>query len=491
MICVRFDMPSFRLAYTSLVLACACSSQAFSGQSTPSRIRAVESGLGPAVTITSRPAEHRELLAEMQRLRVPGVSLAIIHDGHLEWAKGYGVTGNGASQVTPDTLFQAASISKSFTAMAALKLVEQGKLSLDGPVQTELKSWTLPASSFTQTVPVTLRELLSHTAGTSVHGFGGYAAGQTVPTLTQVLDGSKPANSAPIVVEQTPATEFRYSGGGYTIVQQMMIDATGEQFPELMRKLVLGPSGMKSSTFQQPLEQTALAGAAFPFDAQGKLLPGGPHTYPEMAAAGLWTTPSELARWVIALQRATKGDANPVLSEASIRTMLTPVRDSYALGTGVQSPKGRPVLSHSGSNEGYQCLYFAYQRGEGAVIMTNGDNGGALFGEILGSVAREYHWPDFLPEERTVAPIPLAQQLQFTGKFKVTRGPGVEITADKTSLRLSIDGGEPRILFSSAPNSFFVAEEILQLTFSTADEGELIFGTHQDPFRRIKTETQP
>lgn len=449
-----------------------------------SHIRAVESGLGPAVTITNRPLEHQELLAEMKRLSVPGVSLAVIHEGHLSWAKGYGVSGNSSSPVTTNTLFQAASISKSLTAMAALKLVEQGKLSLDAPIGTELKRWKLPQSSEVQ-APVTLRELLSHTAGTNVHGFEGYAADQLVPTLIQVLDGSKPANSAPIRIEQTPGAQFSYSGGGYTVIQQMMIDQAGKPFPTLMEELVLQPVGMRSSSFQQPLEKSAVSKAAFPFDSQGKALPGGPHTYPEMAAAGLWTTPSDLALWIMEVQHSLKNQANHVLSADFTRTMLTPIKNGYALGTGVQTPSGRPALSHSGGNEGYRCFYFAYQQGEGAVIMTNSDNGGALFGEILGSIAREYHWSDYLPEQRTIASVPLAQQSQYTGRFKVNNGPGIEITADETSLYLSIDGGKPKMLFPSSSNSFFVTDDTLQLTFSNSDGGALIFGTHQDAFQRI------
>lgn len=489
--CVALGMPNLHPAFCCVVIACLSAAPSLSGQDTKTHVRAVEEGLGSAVSIKNRPAEYHELLAEMQRLHVPGVSLAVIHDGRLEWAKGYGTSGGGTSPVTKDTLFQAASISKSLTAMGALKLVEQGKLSLDAPVQTALRSWTLPSNSFTQLTPVTLRELLSHTAGTSVHGFEGYGAGEEVPTIAEVLDGSKPANSAPVRVEVQPGTEFRYSGGGYTIVQQMMIDQTGQRFSALMQDLVLKPIGMTSSTFKQPLEKSELAKVALPFDAEGRALPGGPHTYPEMAAAGLWTTPSDLARWIIEMQRSLQDQANHVLSVNSTRTMLTPVKNGYALGVGVQSPSGTPALSHSGANEGYRCIYFAYQKGEGVVIMTNSDNGEALFGEILGSIAREYHWADYLPEERTIAPVPLAQLLQFKGKYKVKGGPAIEITADKTSLRLSISGGEPRVLYPSSSNSFFVTEDPLQLTFSSSDAGALVFGSHLDAFERIRDTTKP
>ena len=427
----------------------------------------------------------------MKRLHVPAVSIAVIHNGKIEWAKGYGVQGENRAAVTTRTLFQAASLSKSLTAMAALKLVEQRKLSLDAPIGTELKGWTLPENNFTSKTPVTLRELLSHTAGVSVHGFAGYATDEPVPTLVEVLSGTKPANSAPIMVTETPGARFSYSGGGYTIIQQMMIDQSGKPFPDLMRNLVLEPVGMNSSTFQQPLDRRSLRKIAMPVDSQGKLVAGGPHTYPEMAAAGLWTTPSDLARWVIELQRSLAGRANHVLSADMARTMLAPVKEGYALGVGAQSPSGKPAMSHTGGNEGYRCIYFAYQDGDGAVIMTNSDNGDVLYSEILGSIAREYGWADYLPQERTLALLPLARQVRYTGKFQIKSGPPIQITAAKESLLLSINGGQPKDLFTSSSTSFFVMDDIMQLEFDGPDHGVVIFGAQRVPFDRVENSTKP
>ncbi len=291
---------------------------------TQGRIHAVENGFESSSSSGQRP-EPRDLLTEMKRLNVPAVSIAVVHEGKIEWAKGNGLTRVGGIAVNPNTMFQAASISKSITAMAALHLIEQGKLSLDTPIQTELNSWTLRQNRFTEQHPVTLRELLANTAGISVDGFDGYAAGQPIPTLTQILNGTKPANSAPIVVEVVPGSEFRYSGGGFTIVQEMMIDATSKPFPQIMKAIVLDPIGMRSSTYQQPIDPESLIKVAFPVDAHAKPIPGGPHIYPEMAAAGLWTTPSDLARWIIEMQNSLLGKANHVLSFEMTRTMLTKV----------------------------------------------------------------------------------------------------------------------------------------------------------------------
>jgi len=387
-----------------LVLMLASSfDQAFEG-STQDRIRAVENGLESSSSPGQRP-EHRDLTTEMTRLNVSAVSIAVVHGGKIEWAKGYGLTRADGTAVNPNTMFQAASITKSITAMAAVHLVEQGRLSLDAPIQTELKSWTLPQTSFTSQHAVTLRELLSNTAGTSVEGFDGYAASHPIPTLTQILNGTKPANSAPIVVEAVPGSEFRYSGGGFTIVQQMMIDATGKPFPQIMKATVLDPIAMQSSTYQQPLDPGLLMKVALPVDAHGKPIPGGPHIYPELAAAGLWTTPSDLARWIIEMQKSLDGKANHVLSPEMTRTMLTKVIGmpkepdvAYGLGIALLKIGGKPAFTHGGRNEGYQCTYFAFTNGDGAVVMTNSDNADALIHEITRSIANAYGWPKLQEE---------------------------------------------------------------------------------------------
>ncbi len=182
----------------------------------------------------------------MQKRRIPGLSLAIIQDGKIVKATGYGMTEKGGdAPVTTSTLFQAGSISKSVAGLGALRLVEQGKLTLDEDVNTRLVTWKVPENAFTKEKKVTLRGLLSHTAGLTVHGFPGYATDEPVPTIVQVLDGAKPANTRPIRVDVPPGSKWRYSGGGYTVMQQMIIDVTGKPFPPFMQESVLGPLGMR------------------------------------------------------------------------------------------------------------------------------------------------------------------------------------------------------------------------------------------------------
>src|SRR5262249_827570 len=265
----------------------------------------------------------------MSFYKVPAVSVAVINEYKIEWAQAWGVTESGGrDQVSSDTLFQAGSISKAVGAMGAMHLVQEGKLSLDANVDQELKSWKIPKNQFTGSKAVTLRELLSHSGGTTVHGFPGYDVHAPIPSLLQVLDGVPPANTAPITVETAPGGGWQYSGGGYEIIQQMMIDQTGLPFPEYMRTKVLEPLDMNHSTFQQPLPVALQGQAAGGTVANGAEVSGKWHVYPEMMAAGLWTTPSDLAKFAIALMNTTRGLNNPVISAATGSQMLTPQIDT-------------------------------------------------------------------------------------------------------------------------------------------------------------------
>jgi CubicO group peptidase (beta-lactamase class C family) len=227
------------------------------------RVQRVVNGLRPAVVMPDQAPMN--LAARMSELNVPGVSVAVLHDGMIQWARGFGSVAIGGPPVVPDTLFQAGSISKPVSAVAALMLVQAGKLDLDADVNLVLKSWKLPANSYTDDSKVTLRRLLNHSAGISVHGFPGYAVDKPVPSLIDVLNGTPPANTAPIVVDHRPGERFQYSGGGYTIMQQLLIDLTGRPFPDLLADTVLKPFGMTNSSFHQPLPAKEAQAAATPY----------------------------------------------------------------------------------------------------------------------------------------------------------------------------------------------------------------------------------
>ena len=435
------------------------------------RIQRIQNAMPSAVIVKGDPGSTAKLADRMSALHVPGVSIAFIHNGRIEWARGFGVTRIGGPPVTPDTLFQAASISKPVSALAVLRLVQSGKLGLDADVNQYLKTWKVPANSFTENSKVTLRELLTHTAGMTVHGFAGYASDAPVPTLLQVLNGEKPANSAPIRVDSAPGKEWRYSGGGYVVAQQLLQDVTGEPFPKLMKETVLAPIGMSLSTYEQPLPRSRLPEVATPYDADGKPIPGGPHSYPEMAPAGLWTTPSDLARYAIEVQKSLAGASNRVLPAAMTRQMLTPGLNHQGLGPGVGGSAGHPYFTHGGANEGYRCNLVAYNEGDGVVIMTNGDNGGALASEIMRSVAHEYGWPDFQPVERTVTQVDSKGLEAYPGVYQSPNGL-FTVTREADQLFVELTGQPKFPMFPESDRKFFLKAVDARFTFDVDPQGK-------------------
>jgi CubicO group peptidase (beta-lactamase class C family) len=374
-------------------LSAAPASAGYGQNELAARIKRIEEGLVPAKAEPGAPPAT--IQDRMLFYKVPGVSVAVINDFKVEWAKGYGVLDVETREaVRVSSLFQAASISKPVAALGALKLVQDGKIDLNADVNASLKSWKLPDNEFTALGKVTLKHLLSHTGGLTVHGFPGYPVPGPVPTLIMVLNGERPANTAPIRVDTAPGRMYRYSGGGYVIVQQMILDVGGRPFPEFMKDTVLSPLGMWDSTYEQPLPPDKLKSAAAGHRADGNLVPGKRHTYPEMSAAGLWTTPTDLAIFAIEIQKSALGKSNKVLGRAMVDLMLTPVKENYGLGLGIDL--NGAYFQHNGGNEGFRCLlYSSRQGGYGLAVMTNSDSGNPLYQEILKSVAREYKWAGF------------------------------------------------------------------------------------------------
>jgi CubicO group peptidase (beta-lactamase class C family) len=362
-------------------------------------IAAVETTLEPSIHTPNGPGAQT-LAARMAQLHVPGVSIAFFENGRIRWTRTYGVAQAGETRpVTPDTLFQAASMSKALAAAAALRLVEQGKLDLDRDVNATLKAWKVPDSPYTATQKVTLRRLLSHTAGLTVSGFPGYAAGKPVPSLVQVLNGEPPANTPAVRSFEAPGGEFAYSGGGFEVAQLLITEATGRPYPQVVADLVLKPAGMAHSRIAQPLPDSLTGLATAGHDRNGAVIPGARNTYPENAAAGLWTTPSDYARFMIALQEAYAGRGHGFLSQASARTMLTPVSNGYAMGEIIERHNGRTAFEHSGGNMGFICFSLAFLdgSGEGFVVMTNADGGSLISSDIAHTLAMVYGWGDADP----------------------------------------------------------------------------------------------
>ena len=401
------------------------------------RISRVLAGLRPPVEIEGKPNQRWTLAERMTNYKVPGVSIAVIEGGRIAWARGFGVKEAGKSDpVTPTTLFQAASISKPVAATAMLRLVERGTLNLDTNVNKYLKSWKVPDNKFTTTEKVTLRRIVSHTAGLTVHGFPGYATTDPIPTVVQVLDGAKPANTAPVRVDTTPGAIERYSGGGTTIMQQLLVDVTGKPFPALMEELVLGPVGMTSSTYEQPIPAARASEAAHAHTQDGKPIPGGWHVYPEMAPAGLWTTPTDLLKWAIAITDARAGRSTSLLSQGMTQQMLTAQKNEVGLGPFVGGTGRNFHFGHGGANEGFHSQLVMYpELGVGAAVMTNGDGGPMLISEVLRSLAAEYGWPDYGAERVTALTLDAKTVAGLVGAYMVQ---GLEAKVEQDSGRLML-----------------------------------------------------
>jgi CubicO group peptidase (beta-lactamase class C family) len=329
----------------------------------------------------------------MEILDVPSVSFALIDQDGIAFASAYG------EAATPETLYQAASLSKFVTAVGAMRLLDRGKLALDADVNAKLSSWKVPTNGFDQNHPVTLRGLLSMTAGIGVPGFMGYEVGAPLPNLTQILYGAPPANSPPITVIGEPGGTYAYSGGSYEIVEALMADTMKAPFPKLMDELVLKPAGMARSTFAQPLPRDLKLGAVKGYLGDGKALPGGWRVFPEHAAAGLWSTPTDLANLLLLLGRAWRGQSSLFLEPETAREMLKAQNGGpYGLGAAIGDAEGSLVVMKRGQNVGYQAyLVLLPAEGQGMVVMTNSDNGSKLAEALIRRAASLYGWPKLGP----------------------------------------------------------------------------------------------
>jgi CubicO group peptidase (beta-lactamase class C family) len=358
--------------------------------------------------------------AQMSQREINGLSLAIIQDGKIE-ARAYGVVSRGGPPVTTTTLFQAGSISKPVAAVGALRLVEQGKLSLDGDVNAQLKTWKVPENEFTRTEKVTLRRLLSHWAGLTVHGFPGYDVTERMPSVVEVLDGA--GNTAPVRVDVVPGTLSRYSGGGYTVTQLLVSDVTGQAFADYMSEAVLRPIGMTHSTYQQPLPPDRATQTASGYYADRSAVSGKWHVYPEMAAAGLWTTPTDLARFAVDVQQSLAGKSNKVLSQSMTRELLTDRTSNYGLGLALTGTGASRTFGHNGRDAGFDALLLAFmETGQGIVLMINANDNSRMLSRIVEAAGRKYHWPKRSSSEpaavtRMAPDIPLET---VTGRYELS-----------------------------------------------------------------------
>ncbi|HEU5097583.1 MAG TPA: serine hydrolase [Roseiflexaceae bacterium] len=435
------------------------------------RISRIENGLTRGAPLWSQDTERASLLERMAYHTTPGLSVAVINGGAIEWARGYGVLETGQpTPVTPNTIFQACSISKHVAMVGALSLVQDGKLDLDEDINSYLTSWRLPANGAWQP-RVTVRQLLGHTAGLTQNWYRGFGQGERVPSLLDVLEGRRPANTPPVRAVLLPGSQFRYSGSHYSVLQQLLIDVTGAPFPEIMRELVFEPLNMHNSSYDQSFPDTRLESAAGHFIG-GAPVHGKWRVLPEMAGAGLWTSPSDLALLAIEIQCAYAGQPTSFLKQSSAQHALTPqVSDSYGLGTRLEGTGAARRFGHGGDNIGYKCVTTAYvEHGMGAVVMTNGEDGYWVALELLRAIAQEYGWPEYLPSH---APIGLSPESYdaYLGAYELHPSATIEIGQRGERLYLAAPGQPPIELIAETDATFFTRELNSELRFTKDDSG--------------------
>lgn len=415
---------------------------------------------------------------DLERFGVPGAAWALVEGGQITHERGLGLAAaDRTDPVTPATLFQACSISKPIAALAMLRLVDRGLLDLDEDVNARLTSWRMPVTGGWQPT-ITLRQLVSHSAGLTTSGFPGYRTGEALPTTHEVLDGSGPANTFGVRVDTVPGLQFRYSGGGTMVMQQLLEDVTGTPFRELVRELVLDPLEMADSDYAQPLPDELHDRAATAHDEAGRPVEGRWHSYPELAAAGLWTTPGDIAKFAIGVQRAFAERDEALLSPGLARELLTPQIDlgvdggavtHVGLGLFLGGEGEGSRFGHQGGNEGFRCNLLAYRdTGQGAVVMTNSDVGNVLLQRAFARIAAVLAWSGF-PSEVVESEVPDAAALaRFEGTYDL-RGEPIAVVRDGGHLLVTFPGQRPLELMPQSADTFAGWIEAT-LRFETAGE---------------------
>lgn len=440
----------------------------------------VLAGLTPAVVFDGEPVPRWTLAERMRRYRVPAVSMTVIDRGKVAWSGAFGMRDVHRPADTR-TLFQAASLSKPVAAAVALVLAHEGTLDLDAGINTQLDDWILPSTAALPADEVTLRRLLSHDAGINLHGFDGYPEGVALPDALQILDGKAPANSQPVRLVQRPGAGHRYSGGGYQIAQQAMRDATGLPFEALAHARLLRPLAMDRTIYAAEPPPAWQADIAIGHGYDGQALAGGWHRYPELAAAGLWSTPGDLAAFLVALLDAWNGHPTAPLPAEVARPMMTPATEEMSLGLGIHGAGAALVVDHSGSTHGYRTYLAAFpERGQGVVIMTNGDGGDELIEELRRSLANVYGWPGFEPRRMAAVRLGAAALDARAGTYHVVEADfPLSLQREGNMLVAHTPRGSSYHFRAVSPWRFVAIEDGADLVFDAAQPGQIrLWGMH-------------
>lgn len=471
-------------SYTLLLLLItlfSCTTQSNESQEAlAQKISRIENGLQPNLQILGDSITTFNIEERLRELGIPGISVAVLNNGEIEWAKGYGVADSSENRmVTDSTLFLAGSISKPVAALRAHQLAEAGVIHLDSNVNTYLTSWKVPKNSFTVKEKVTTRRILNHTAGLTVWGFPGYDNGDTIPSVTDVLDGK--GNTDSVRVYKEPGESWMYSGGGYTIMQLMITDLEQETFPALMQKNVLDPLGMTKSTFENPLPRAYHSIAATGYRSNGDEVEGKWPIYPEMAAAGLWTTPSQLILWAKEIQQIQQKGQDGLLTKATVDSMLTAGKNGHGLGPSVSEY----TYGHGGADEGFRAQLVVWKDVPMAVvIMVNSDNG-SIMQEMLLAIAQEYNLPGVEPRTRTVTAQSEAQRTRFAGSYLFPELGEAAISLKENGLEVTATFlDEPVFMLPESDTTYFDQRDGTYFYFSL--KGDAVEGVRVQGYKAQK-----
>ncbi|MDL5366796.1 serine hydrolase domain-containing protein [Xanthomonas sp. NCPPB 2654] len=444
--------PSHRRWLLVLALAAAATAQA---QSAPAQdpLAVLDHGLRPSVLAPGQALPRWSIDQRMRHYKVPGVAVAILKHGEVVAVSGYGVRqAHTQDKVDGDTLFSVGSISKVATATTALRLVAHGELDLDRNVDDYLKRWKLPTSPNVPRPNVSLRMLMSHTSGLGVHGFADYRPEAPLPTLVQVLEGQTPANGEAVAFKHPPGQVNDYSGGGVTVEQAVIEDATGRPLQQVAQDLVFAPLGMRRSTFESPLsaEHGNIAKA---HDASGAptALPRGWESFAEAGASGLWTTANDLGRLVGGLIDSYQGRGD-FLPQPLATAMMTEVSPGpFGLGPRLGGAGPGRHFFHMGANDSYRAFFEGYpETGDGFVILTNGSNGTELSFEIRNALA-DAIGQGAHPPIRGVAPR-LPPPPDYAGRYRLDTSVPMDLrrasadSFDHDSLQVKVAGDKVEVL---------------------------------------------
>jgi CubicO group peptidase (beta-lactamase class C family) len=438
------------------------------------KIKEVENTIsGRLVLNNEKPST---ILERMKFYNVKGLSVAVIENNKISWAKGYGWADEEEKRpVTTETLFEPGSISKSLNSVGILKLAQNKELDLHTDINTYLRSWKCPYDSLSKGKKITLSQILSHHAGLSVHGFPGHDIDRPMPTVYDILDGINGSPTPPVRSMFEPDLKFQYSGGGTTISQVILSDVTAQPYDVWMYENVLKPIGMIHSTYAQPPAKDLRKLCASGYMMNGDRVTSKFHAYPEQAAAGLWMTPSDLCNYIIDMQLAYKGGKSNVLNEDMVKLHLTPTYTdgSAAMGTFIEEHDGAKFFKHDAGNDGFCGLFYAgLDDGFGIVIFANGNEFKIIY-EVLNSINKAYKWHNFYQAPKLKTSISVSDDVLKTYEgIYVFENMWAGIGKRDNKHHFYTDGQYVKMYYSS-PTHFFNEEFSSEKEFIKDEKGQV------------------